>query len=537
MGISVSCIPNKKADTAIFDTNKAQNIKRTNLKQYKRYDEFAERNASIVEKTRQQTFGNQTRIQQQIPVMKEENVLKAEKLQVMNIRPVKESNNRSQQQKPYIQLPTQVRPITSHNVRFPYVQNRKKGAVSLRGRKFPKPTTMPEPLVQIINAEDSALIKFRDKASPRQSVGTLMFSTVPESVDVSVSESTSESHDKSFSADSLIKSDVEGAGMGPIPVDQTSYTVDSNSDARSYGGEASVLDYEFEGSSALTLEIDANVSDASSIYGAFVDTILTDYKCYKYCLLDDAGLEINVQVKILKNLSESLLRKAGIVPEDNPLLFGIDPSLKMQRVYDHGEDLYVVSEYDVNMTLKDVLSVSGYPELPPLAKLYITAELIKKFTNLHQQGIYMNNFGSASVLLAKDGRVCVNDFLESALQKLKHQLVAGPEFRGILEWNPLSTDGQRKKDIYRLGQVIGKLLVGNKFQHWLRSGEDVEMMLLAENVPKPILQIICRCLRSRQETVCMDEISSYASFFFRSSDLNSGRSELQQYLNFKIVVA
>jgi len=536
MGISVSCIPNKKADTVIFDTDKAHTIKRTNLKQYKRYDELAERNASILEKTRQQTFGNHTRIQQQIPVVKEKNVLRTEKLQVMTIRPVQESNSRSQQQKPYIQLPTQVRPIASQNVHFPYVQNRKKGA-AVRGRKFPKPTIMPEPLVQIIDTEDSALIKFRDKSTPRRSGGALMFSTVPESVDVSVSESTSETHDKIFSADSLPKSDVDGAELGPVPVDQTCYTVDSNSDERSYGGEASVLDYEFEGSSALTLEIDANVSDASSIYGAFVDTILTDYKCYKYCLLDDAGLEINVQVKILKNLSESLLRKAGIVPEENPLLFGIDPSLKMQRVYDHGEDLYVVSEYDVNMTLKDVLSVSGYPEIPPLAKLYITAELIRKFTNLHQQGIYMNNFGSASVLLAKDGRVCVNDFLESALQKLKHQLVAGPEFRGILDWNPLSTDGQRKKDIYRLGQVIGKLLVGNKFQHWLRSGEDIEMMLLAENVPKPILQIICRCLRSRQETVCMDEISSYASFYFRSSDLSSGRLELQQYLNFKIVVA
>lgn len=291
-------------------------------------------------------------------------------------------------------------------------------------------------------------------------------------------------------------------------------------------------EYQQEESSVLTRDIEANVSDSSSVYGPLGDSILTDYKCYKYCTLDDNGLETKVHVKILKDLSKAALQHVGIVPEDNPLLFGVDPCLKLQRVYDHGDDLYVVSGHDVDVTLKDILSGSGYPELPPLAIMYITAELIKKFTKLHEEGIHTNNFGSASVLLAKDGRVCVNDFLESALQKLKHQLLAGPEYKETLEWNPMTNDGERKKDIYRLGQVIGKLFVGNKFQYWLRRGEDIEMMLLAENFPKAILQIICRCLRSREEMVCMDEINSIASFSFRFNDVSSGRLELQQYLNF-----
>jgi len=297
-----------------------------------------------------------------------------------------------------------------------------------------------------------------------------------------------------------------------------------------------LLDYLSEGVSALTHD-NVNVHDTSSIYSAFEDNILTDYKSYKYCILDNDGMEMKVHVKILKDLSLGLLHKAGIIPEENPLLFGVDPSMKLQRIYDHGADLYVVSEHDVDITLKGILSVSGYPELPPLTKMYITAELIKKFTNLHEKGIYTGNFGSASVLLAKDGRVCLDDFLESALQKLKHQIIASPEYRGSLKWNQLATDGQRKKDIYRLGQVIGKLLVGSRFSQWLRSGEDIEMMLSAESVPKPILQIICRCLRSGDETVSMGEINSLACSYFRSCDLNSGQLQLQQYLNLNIVAA
>lgn len=562
MGTSVSCTSNKKADNEIFDVDKARTIQWRNLKQYKRYDKFGEKDSSVPVWTKQITAQNQNRIQHQTPVMSEEVLVKPGKLQVLTVQPLKNWKYSGQQQLPCAQMPIQVSQINPVNVHFPCVQNSKIFPVSVRGRKFPQPTKMPEPLVQIVASENNELVKSRGKITPRNSGAALMFSTVPESFDVCTSESTTDSEDNFIAAEKEVEfvrcqnpalstiwgmhfndqfccsesSDVdEGTDVDLVSPDQSCHTANSNSDERSYHGETSRRDYESGGSCVWTRDVDADVSDASSIYGVCEDTILTDYKCYKYCILDNDGLETKVHVKILKDLSEDLLRKAGIIPEDNPLLFGVDPCLKLQRVYDQGDDLYVVSKHDVDMTLKDVLSGSGFPEIPPLAIIYITAELIRKFTKLHEQGIYTSNFGSASVLLAKDGRVCINDFLASALQKLKYQLVTGPGYRDTLEWNPLSTNAQRKKDIYRLGQVIGKLLVGNKFQHWLRSGEDIEMMLLAENTPKPMLQIISRCLRSREETVCMDEINSFASFYFRANDLSSGRLELQQYLNFKIV--
>jgi len=558
MGTTASCLPDKKVTAEIFDTDNARSINWRNLKQHKRYDGLCGKSTSVT-MTKHQTVVQKTTTQEQVPEMTENKIAKAEKLKIVTNRPVEKQILRQQQEAPCIQKPTQFKQKNLQKFHFSYPQNRKLKALPMRGRKFPEPTIMPEPLVQIITTEDKSLVKLRDKVTPRRPGDALMFSTVPEDVDFTVSESTSTSEDLSSSTEedeefvrclnpSLsnmwgmhIKRESFPFESSEVDEKNTNLTSQeqprqiSNSEERPYGGEA-LLDYEFEGSSSL-IHDNVNINDTCSTYSACEDNILTDYKSYKYCLQDNDGMEMKVQVKILKDLSLDLLHKAGIIPEDYPLLFGVDPCMKLQRVYDQGTDLYVVSEYDIDTTLKGILSVSGYPELPSLAKMYITAELIKKFTNLHEKGIYMGNFGSASVLLAKDGRVCLDDFLESALQKLKHQIVAGPEYRGTLVWNPLATDGQRKKDIYRLGQVIGKLLVGSRFQHWLRSGEDIEMMLLAENVPKPILQIICRCLRSREETVCMGEINSFACFYFRSSDLNTGRLELQQYLNFKIVVA
>jgi len=555
MGATASCIPNKMADTTIFDLENVRTFKCTNVKQYKRNDEVGKKCAVLTQR-RQQTANNQTRFQQS-PIIKQQVVVKPEKPQLVIItKPAEDLNCRIQQQIHSTQVPTQV----NLNVHFSDVQKYKSSAAGFGRRKSPQPTAMPEPLVQTSDSEESSLVEYHDGASQtKKSEDALIFRTDPDAGNVTTSESTTDSEYKFFVSDKqeelfrcknpalstiwgmqfmrecgpLESSDVDwGTDVELESPVQSYHTVDLNGNGRSCGGETSVFEYQQEPSSVLIRDVDANVSDASSVCEVSEENILTDYKCYKYCILDDNGLETKVHVKILKDLSEALLRQAGIVAEDNPLLFGVDPCLKLQRVYDSGKDLYVVSEHDVDMTLKDILSGSGYPELPPLAILYIATELIKKFKKLHEQGIYTNNFGSASVLLAKDGRVCVNDFLESALQKLKHQIVAGPEYRGNLKWNPLSTNGERKKDIYRLGQVIGKLVVGNKFQYWLRSGEDIEMMLLAENVPKPILQIICRCLRSRDEMVCMDEINSIASFYFRFNDLSSGRLELQQYLNF-----
>jgi len=485
-------------------------------------------------------------------------VVKHEKPHLVIERQAEELTCHSQKQAPSPQVQTQVK----SSVHMSIVQKCKWKAASCGGEKISLPTRMPkQKLVQTpISEDDSIIAKLSDRDTRTRKLGPeLIFQTVPGAGDVSTSESTTNDEYKYFVADNQkelvlcqnpalstiwgiqFMSEFGLSGCSDIDEEidvqrqcpqRSCYTVDSNSERRAYGGEVSVHEYQQEESSVLTRDIEANVSDSSSVYGPLGDSILTDYKCYKYSILDDNGLETKVQVKILKDLSEAALQHAGIVPEDNQLLFGVDPCLKLQRVYDHGDDLFVVSEHDVDVTLKDILSGSSYPELPPLAIMYITAELIKKFTKLHEEGIYTNNFGSASVLLAKDGRVCVNDFLESALQKLKHQLLAGPEYRGTLEWNPLPNDGERKKDIYRLGQVIGKLLVGNKFQYWLRRGEDIEMMLLAENFPKAILQIVCRCLRSREEMVCMDEINSIASYYFRFNDVSSGRLELQQYLNF-----
>jgi len=236
-----------------------------------------------------------------------------------------------------------------------------------------------------------------------------------------------------------------------------------------------------------------------------------------------------VDVKILKDLSQSLLSKHGISCSDQPVLFGLDPSLKLQRVYDHVEDLWVVSEH-IPTTLKDVLSDNQHPALPLIAKVFIASELIKKLAMLHERGVYMKNLGSGSILLSTDGRVCPTNFLESALQKLKHQLVTSPEYLDTLEWNPLASDRQRQKDVFRLGQLIGRLFVGNQIQQWIRNNEDIERMLMLERVPSPILQIVCRCLRSKQELVFMEEIQSYASFFLRDQkdyDLTAGRTAVQ----------
>merc|ERR1719204_1641286 len=99
----------------------------------------------------------------------------------------------------------------------------------------------------------------------------------------------------------------------------------------------------FESCSVITL---SDVpSDASSLYEPYEDTVLTDFKTYNYCLLDDEGKETRVDMKILKDLSESLLKRNNLGPKENPrakVLFGIDPSLRIQRVYDHGEDLWIV---------------------------------------------------------------------------------------------------------------------------------------------------------------------------------------------------
>jgi len=556
MGATTSCIPNKITNKPIFTSESVRTFKCTNTKQYALSDELGGGNCAVLGRRSQQTT-NQSHFQE-TSLVKEEVVVKHEEPQLVLERPAEELTYHSQKQAPSPQVQTQVK----SNVHMSNVQKCKWKAASFGGEKISQPTRMPkQKLVQTpIPEDDSIILKLCDRETRTRKLGPeLNFQTVPGAGNVTTSESTTNGEYKCFVADNqkeLVLSqnpplstiwgiqfkrefglfgcsdiDDETDVQQQCPV-QSCHTVDSNSERRSYAGEASVHEYQQEDSSVLTRDNEANVSDSSSVYGPLGDSILTDYKCYKYCILDDNGLETKVHVKILKDLSMAALQHVGIVPEDNPLLFGVDPCLKLQRVYEHGEDLYVVSKHDVDVTLKDILSGSGYPELPPLAIMYITTELIKKFTKLHEQGIYTNNFGSASVLLAKDGRVCVNDFLESALQKLKHQLLAGPDYRGTLEWNPLSNDGERKKDIYRLGQVIGKLLVGSKFQYWLRRGEDIEMMLLAENVPKPILQIICRCLRSREEMVCMDEIDSIASYYFRFNDLSSGRLELQQYLNF-----
>jgi len=547
MGATTSCIPSKITNKPILSTESVRTLKCMNPKQYARSDELGSKHSILFIRRRQQTT-NQAHFQE-IPSAKEEMLVKHEKVQLVTGRKAEEYCYQSQKQAPSPQVPAQVKP----NVQLPDV-------ASFGKRKFLQPAALQKKqLVQTRAKEGDSIHKLCDRTRTRKLGPQLIFQTLPEDGDVSTLESMTNDEYKFFVADEQkevvlcqnpalatiwgMQFKREFGHCGSSDVDEETHveehspmqscrTIDSNSERRSYRGQASMLDYQLEESSVLTGDIDANVSDSSSVYGPPVDNILTDYKCYKYCILDDNGLETKVHVKILKDLSLSALQLVGIVPEDNQLLFGVDPCLKLQRVYEHGDDLYVVSSYDVDVTLKDILSGSGYPVLPPLAIMYITTELIKKFTKLHEQGIYTNNFGSASVLLAKDGRVCVNDFLESALKKLKHQLVAGPEYRGTLEWDPLSTDGDRKKDIYRLGQVIGKLLVGNKFQYWVRGGEDIQMMLLAENVPKPIIRIICRCLRSREEMVCMDEINSIAFFYFRFNDLSSGRMELQQYLNF-----
>jgi len=300
--------------------------------------------------------------------------------------------------------------------------------------------------------------------------------------------------------------------------------VEDDEDERATMTYPGLLD-RFEGCSTVTYSECAALSE-SSLYEAFEDTILTDYKCYTILQLDSEGHERRVDVKILKDLSQSLLSKHGISPTEQPLLFGLDPSLKVQRVYDHVEDLWVVSEH-IPTTLKDVLGDAQYPPLPLISKVFVASELIKKLAMLHERGVYMKNLGSASILLTADGRVCPTNFLESALQKLKHQLVTSPEYLDTQEWNPLASDKQRQKDVFRLGQLIGRLFVGNQIQQWIRNNEDIEQMLMLERVPSPILQIICRCLRSKQELVFMEEIQSYAAFFLRCYDLTAGQAACQ----------
>jgi len=524
MGNSVSCNPHQKADAEIIDKANTKSIQWSNSKQCKHYEESGENLTSGLVWEHQQVV-NQDHLQEQIPALNKDHSGSIEKLHVVSVNDGYDRHNRdndgydrhTQQQVPDPEGPIQDQLKNLQQVYSVSLQN---SNIAGSGIKFLQQSFVPKPVKPVLAVVPEV-------------------STILETADVSVSEAVSV-----FKKELLLSSDEELVltqnpalssmwGMQFARESDLSESSDVEEEATvGYGDETSyedVADYGFEGSSVLTEDIDAIPSDSSSIYGAFEDTILTDYKCYKYCLLDDDGLETKVYVKILKGLSKALLRKNGIIPKENPVLFGVDPCLKLQRVYDHGEDLYVVSDA-VDLTLKDLLS-EGYPELPLLAKIYITSELIRKFTILHAQGIYMNNFGSRSVLLGKDGRVYVNNFLESALQKLKHQLIAGTEYAEHLKLNPLSTDRLRKKDIYRLGQVIGRALVGNKFQQWLRDGDNIEVMLRAQNVPEPILQIICRCLGSRQEAVFMDEINNIASYF-SSNDLCSGRLELQQYLNF-----
>jgi len=543
MGTSISCIPNRDPQAVDFDTQNIKSIRWADVKRIKREEEL-EKQTSVVVMANQQ--GIQEYVQEQTPVGKNDSTEMQSPNVTVGIQ-VAELEYSSQQQVPRNQVPIQVKPTRPKHIRTINRLNHKSTTVIARSRKFPEPTIMPDQLVQILAADDNQgplMQKFRNT---RVGSVPLMFSALPETVDFSTSDSTilstedfySSKEEEVFNQKTL--SFTKHNGHNEVEEDYFSMRMsccaeDVDSDERSDEEELD-LHCEFETSSAVTLDIDAISSDASSIYGTFDDTVLTDYKCYTYCLLDDDGLETKVHVKILKDLSQAELSKAGIVPEENPVLFGVDPCLKLQRVYDHGDDLWVVSEYNVDISLKDILDGVAYPELPKLAKFYITCELIKKFSILHEQGVYLKNFGSASILLTQDGRVCAQNFLESALQKLKHQLVTGPEYVGSLQWNPLSTERQRKRDIYRLGQMIGKLLIGNEFQQWMRNGNDIEAMLRRRNVPNPMVLIISRCLRCREEMIHMDEINSIASLYFRSDDFRSGRIELQQYLNFKIIVS
>jgi len=422
-----------------------------------------------------------------------------------------------------------------------------------RRRKFPEPTTMPKPLTQILAEEvkdNDSTFEFSARNAPKSlNTERFLFST-PVKIEAKIDIAPSQTEklcssgglsgviqtcqnpplsslwcmqfERQFFPWSVVSEESSDEGFEKADADYA--------DKRIVDDDVSTL-YEFKEASEYTIAISSADSDASSTYELTGNEILTDYKSYGYCSIDGNGFEEKVHVKILKDLSLALLLRAGIKPEENPALFGLDPSLNLQRVYDHGGDLWVISQHDVDITLKDFLGECR--EVPFCVKIYITSELIKKFKFLHGQGIFMNNFGSASIVLTRDGRICVSDFLESALQKLKSLLVVGKKQLGALNWNPLSTDRQRRKDVYRLGQVIGKLMVGKKFQLWVQNGSDIELMLRSETVPNPIVKVICRCLKSREETISINDISSIASAYFIRLDVSSGRSRLQECIGKK----
>lgn len=269
--------------------------------------------------------------------------------------------------------------------------------------------------------------------------------------------------------------------------------------------------------------------------------VLTDYKCYNYLL---SGEENRVEVKIYKDLSLEILQKVAISPTLQSQLFGIDPKLKIQRVYEHGPDLVVVSEH-VSLTLKDVLSDNSYANVSQMAKMYMTYELIKSVAELHENGITLKLLSSLSVWICRDGRVTLSGFLEQAMRRLKTQIVCASD-DDSMEANPLVLLKWRQRDVYRLGQLIARLFVSNNVLQWVKSRldiptefdsyPDVKAVLYQKNVPKSIIQIICRCLRTKREGplvhASMNEILGYAHYgICNDFDLEAGRQDLARYLD------
>jgi len=270
------------------------------------------------------------------------------------------------------------------------------------------------------------------------------------------------------------------------------------------------------------------------------ENVLTDYKCYNYLL---SGEENRVEVKIYKDLSLDILQKVAISPTLQPTLFGIDPKLKIQRVYEHGPDLVVVSEH-VSLTLKDVLNDNSYTNVSQLAKMYITYELIKSVAELHENGVTMKLLSSLSVWVCRDGRITLSGFLEQAMRRLKTQIVCASDDE--MEANPLVLLKWRQRDVYRLGQLIARLFLSNNVVQWVKtrldiptefdSYPDVKAVLYQKNVPKSIIQIICRCLRTKREGplvhASMNEILGYAHYgICNDFDLEAGRQDLSRYLD------
>jgi len=270
------------------------------------------------------------------------------------------------------------------------------------------------------------------------------------------------------------------------------------------------------------------------------ENILTDYKCYNYLL---SGEENRVEVKIFKDLNQDILQKCAISPMLQPVLFGIDPKLQIQRVYEHGPDLVVVSEH-VALSLKDVLTDNSFPRVSQLARMYITYELIKSVAELHETGIAIKLLSSLSVLISRDGRVTTSGFLDHAMMRLKTQIICANDDEPQ-EMNPLVLLKWRQRDVYRLGQLIARLFVPNDVLQWVKdrldlptefdSYPDVKMVLHQKNVPKSVAQIICRCLRTKREGtlvhVGMNEILNYAHYgICKEFDMEAGRQDLVQYL-------